>query len=63
MKASLIGTGDQMAEGMGALKDGGVDLALLAFVHFQGDVAYVGEHGIPRVRALEAARERRAEAA
>ena len=46
-----------------ALKDAGVDLALLAFLHFQEEVAYFGAHIIPKVRALEAARERRAEAA
>ena len=59
----MIGTPDQIAERIVALKDAGVDLALLAFLHFQEEVAYFGAHIIPKVRALEAARERRAEAA
>ncbi|KOX59149.1 alkanesulfonate monooxygenase [Streptomyces purpurogeneiscleroticus] len=62
-KTNLIGTPDQIAERILALKDAGADLALLAFLHFQEDVAYFGAHVIPRVRALEAARNRRAEAA
>lgn len=62
-KTNLIGTPDQIAERILALKDAGADLALLAFLHFQEDVAYFGAHVIPRVRALEAARNRHAEAA
>jgi FMNH2-dependent dimethyl sulfone monooxygenase len=62
-KTNLIGTPDQIAERILALKDAGADLALLAFLHFQEEVAYFGQHVIPRVRALEAAREKRAEAA
>ena len=62
-KTNLIGTPDQIAERILALKDAGADLALLAFLHFQEDVAYFGKHVIPRVRALEAARLTRAEAA
>ena len=62
-KTNLIGTPDQIAERIVALKDVDVDLALRAFLHFQEGVAYIGEKVIPRVRALEAARERRAEAA
>src|ERR1700712_516150 len=62
-KTNLIGTPDQIAERILALKDAGADLALLAFLHFQEEVASFGAHIIPRVRALEAARERRAEAA
>jgi dimethylsulfone monooxygenase len=62
-KTNLIGTPDQIAERILALKEAGADLALLAFLHFQEDVAYFGKHVIPRVRALEAARQSRAEAA
>jgi FMNH2-dependent dimethyl sulfone monooxygenase len=62
-KTNLIGTPDQIAERILALKDAGADLALLAFLHFQEDVAYFGAHVIPRVRALEAAGNRHAEAA
>ena len=62
-KTNLIGTPDQIAGRILALKEAGADLALLAFLHFQEEVKYFGEQVIPRVRALEAARERRAEAA
>ncbi|WP_267420862.1 dimethylsulfone monooxygenase SfnG [Methylobacterium sp. GC_Met_2] len=62
-RTNLIGTPDQIAERILALKDAGADLALLAFLHFQEEVAYFGTHVIPRVRALEAARAQRAEAA
>jgi dimethylsulfone monooxygenase len=62
-KTNLIGTPDQIAERIVALKEAGVDLALLAFLHFQEDVAYFGAAVIPRVRALEAARLQRAAAA
>jgi FMNH2-dependent dimethyl sulfone monooxygenase len=62
-RSNLIGTPDQIAERILALKDAGADLALLGFLHFQEEVAYFGEQVIPRVRALEAARaERRAAA-
>ncbi|MFH6784016.1 MULTISPECIES: dimethylsulfone monooxygenase SfnG [Methylobacterium] len=62
-RTNLIGTPDQIAERILALKDAGADLALLGFLHFQEEVAYFGEQVIPRVRALEAARaERRAAA-
>lgn len=62
-KTNLVGTPDQIAERIVALKDVGVDLALLAFLHFQEEVEYFGAQVIPRVRALEAARAGRAEAA
>ncbi|MCJ2132822.1 dimethyl sulfone monooxygenase SfnG [Methylobacterium sp. J-026] len=62
-RSNLIGTPDQIAERILDLKDAGADLALLGFLHFQEEVAYFGAHVIPRVRALEAARARRAEAA
>ncbi|MGX7704208.1 dimethylsulfone monooxygenase SfnG [Methylobacterium sp. Gmos1] len=62
-RSNLIGTPDQIAARILALKDAGADLALLGFLHFQEDVKYFGEQVIPRVRALEAARaERRAAA-
>ncbi len=41
-KTNLIGTPDQIAERILALKDAGADLALLAFLHFQEEVAYFG---------------------
>ncbi|KMO13456.1 dimethylsulfone monooxygenase SfnG [Methylobacterium platani] len=62
-RSNLIGTPDQIAARILALKDAGADLALLGFLHFQEEVKYFGEQVIPRVRALEAARaERRAAA-
>jgi FMNH2-dependent dimethyl sulfone monooxygenase len=57
-KTNLIGTPRQVAERIVALKDIGVDLVLSAFLHFQEDVAYFGEHVLPLVRELEEARGR-----
>lgn len=53
-KTNLIGTPKQIAERIVALKAVGVDLVLSAFLHFQEEVAYFGEHVLPLVRALEA---------
>ncbi|WP_298964479.1 dimethylsulfone monooxygenase SfnG [uncultured Methylobacterium sp.] len=61
-RSNLIGTPDQIAARILALKEAGADLALLGFLHFQEDVAYFGREVIPRVRALEAARGERAAA-
>ncbi len=57
-RSNLIGTPQQIAERILALKDAGADLILLAFLHFQEEVAYFGEHILPLVRELEARRER-----
>ena len=57
-RSNLIGTPQQIAERILDLKDAGADLILLAFLHFQEEVAYFGEHVIPLVRELEARRER-----
>ncbi|MGY2049207.1 dimethylsulfone monooxygenase SfnG [Methylobacterium sp. JK268] len=62
-RTNLIGTPDQVAERIVALKEVGVDLVLLGFLHFQEEVKAFGEQVVPRVRALEAARARRAVAA
>ena len=56
-RSNLIGTPDQIAERIIALKDAGADLVLLAFLHFQEEVEYFGREILPRVRALEAARQ------
>jgi FMNH2-dependent dimethyl sulfone monooxygenase len=56
-RSNLIGTPQQIAERILSLKDAGADLILLAFLHFQEEVAYFGEHVIPLVRELEARRE------
>lgn len=55
-RSNLIGTPDQIAERIIALKEAGADLVLLGFLHFQEDVAYFGREILPRVRALEASR-------
>ncbi|MGE6385151.1 dimethylsulfone monooxygenase SfnG [Pseudomonas sp. NPDC078416] len=53
-KTNLIGTPKQIAQRIVALKAVGVDLVLSAFLHFQEEIAYFGEHVLPLVRALEA---------
>ncbi len=53
-KTNLIGTPQQIAERIVALKAAGVDLVLSGFLHFQEEVAYFGEKVLPRVRELEA---------
>jgi FMNH2-dependent dimethyl sulfone monooxygenase len=56
-RSNLIGTPQQIAERILSLKDAGADLILLAFLHFQEEVAHFGEHVLPLVRELEARRE------
>lgn len=53
-KTNLIGTPQQIAERIVALRAVGVDLILSGFLHFQEEVAYFGKHVLPLVRALEA---------
>lgn len=53
-KTNLIGTPQQIAERIVALKAVGVDLILSGFLHFQEEVAYFGEKVLPLVRELEA---------
>jgi FMNH2-dependent dimethyl sulfone monooxygenase len=53
-KTNLIGTPQQIAERIVALKAVGVDLVWAGFLHFQEEVAYFGEKVLPLVRALEA---------
>ena len=62
-RTNLIGTPQQIAERILALKDVGVDLVLLGFLHFQEDVEYFGKHVFPLVRELEARRAPRFQAA
>ncbi|MCK8245492.1 LLM class flavin-dependent oxidoreductase, partial [Erwinia amylovora] len=52
-KTNLIGTPQQIAERFMALKDAGVDLMLLGFLHCQEEVGYFGREVIPLVRELE----------
>lgn len=53
-KTNLIGTPEQIAERIVALKAVGVDLVLAGFLHFQEEVAYFGKRVLPLVRELEA---------
>ena len=52
-RTNLIGTPQQIAERILALKDVGVDLVLTGFLHFIEDVEYFGERVLPLVRELE----------
>jgi dimethylsulfone monooxygenase len=58
-RSNLIGTPEQVAERIVALKAVGVDLILLAFLHFQEEVAAFGEQVLPLVRKLESSVRRR----
>ncbi|QRY78126.1 dimethyl sulfone monooxygenase SfnG [Pseudomonas sp. PDNC002] len=62
-KTNLIGTPQQIAERIVALKAVGVDLVLAGFLHFQEEVRYFGERVLPLVRELEQEKARRTEAA
>jgi FMNH2-dependent dimethyl sulfone monooxygenase len=53
-RTNLIGTPEQIAERIIALKAVGVDLMLLGFLHFQEEVEHFGKTVIPLVRELEA---------
>ncbi len=55
-RSNLIGTPQQIAERILALKDAGADLILCGFLHFQEEVAYFGRAVLPLVREGEAAR-------
>lgn len=55
-RSNLIGTPQQIAERIVALKDAGADLILLGFLHFQEEVEFFGKHVIPLVRELEVER-------
>ncbi|WON79669.1 dimethyl sulfone monooxygenase SfnG [Acinetobacter sp. UGAL515B_02] len=52
-KTNLIGTPQQIAERIVALKHVGVDLILSGFLHFIEEVEYFGQHVLPLVRELE----------
>jgi FMNH2-dependent dimethyl sulfone monooxygenase len=55
-RTNLIGTPQQIAERIVALKEVGVDLVLLGFLHFHEEVEAFGRRVIPLVRELEAKR-------
>ncbi len=52
-KTNLIGTPQQIAERIVALKNVGVDLILAGFLHFIEEVEYFGQRVLPLVRELE----------
>lgn len=52
-KTNLIGTPQQIAERIIAMKHAGVNLMLLGFLHFQEEVEFFGREVIPLVRELE----------
>lgn len=56
-RTNLIGTPQQIAERIVALKAIGVDLVLAGFLHYHEDVVYFGERVLPLVRELERQRE------
>jgi dimethylsulfone monooxygenase len=53
-KTNLIGTPEQVARRIVALKGAGIDLVLAGFLHFQEEAEYFGRHVYPLVRELEA---------
>ena len=54
-RTNLIGTPQQIAERIVALKAVGVDLVLTGFLHFIEEVEYFGKRVLPLVRELEEA--------
>ena len=60
-KTNLIGTAQQIAERIVALKAVGVDLILSGFLHFHEEVEYFGRKVLPLVRERERERERELE--
>ena len=52
-KTNLIGTAQQIAERIVALKAVGVDLILSGFLHFHEEVEYFGRKVLSLVRELE----------
>ncbi|MCG2609028.1 MULTISPECIES: dimethylsulfone monooxygenase SfnG [unclassified Acinetobacter] len=62
-KTNLIGTPQQIAERIVALKAAGVDLILSGFLHFIEEVEYFGAKVLPLVRELEAQEKEKIKAA
>ncbi len=52
-RTNLIGTPEQIAERIVALKSVGVDLVLAGFLHYLEEVEYFGQRVLPLVRELE----------
>ena len=55
-KTGLVGTPEQIAEKIVALKEIGVNLVLGGFLHFQEEVEFFGQRVLPLVRELENAK-------
>ena len=56
-RTGLVGTPEQIAERIVALKHIGVNLVLGGFLHFQEEVEYFGQRVLPLVRELEHAKQ------
>jgi alkanesulfonate monooxygenase SsuD/methylene tetrahydromethanopterin reductase-like flavin-dependent oxidoreductase (luciferase family) len=52
-KTKLIGTKEQVADRILLLKSLGIDIILLAFLHYEDDIENFGEKVLPLVRKLE----------
>ncbi|CAG8955116.1 hypothetical protein HYFRA_00007131 [Hymenoscyphus fraxineus] len=52
-KTKLIGTKEQVADRILLLKSLGIDIVLLAFLHYEEDISIFGEQVLPLVRKLE----------
>lgn len=52
-RTQLIGTPEQIAEGIAAYRKRGVDLILGGFLHFQEEIEYSGSRVLPLVREIE----------
>lgn len=52
-KTKLIGTKEQVADRILLLKSLGIDIVLLAFLHYEDDIEDFGEQVLPLVRRLE----------
>ena len=52
-KTKLIGTREQVADRILLLKSLGIDIVLLAFLHYEEDIEAFGQSVIPLVRRLE----------
>lgn len=53
-KTKLIGTKEQVAERILLLKSLGIDIVLVAFLHYDEEIELFGKEVIPLVRSLEA---------
>lgn len=52
-KTKLIGTAEQVADRILLLKSLGIDIVLIAFLHYEDDIQNFGEKVLPLVRKLE----------